>query len=144
MEDKEKRFKQYLKVTGYKYTTERKTIMQAILSINDHFDVDTLYDWIKKTANFAISQATIYRAMPIFMKAGIIKKSIQIKGRVNYEYALEDDHHDHLICIDCGKIIEFKNHKIEKLQEIVCKDYGFQALEHKLSIKGYCNKCQKP
>jgi len=141
MNKQEGAFTRFLKSRGLRFTLERRIILRAIVSIAGHFDVESLFDWLKEN-NENISRATIYRAIPLFIDSGIIKESLRCYDRINYECSFDNDHHDHLICIKCGAIIEFKDEKIEELQERVCKKYNFKPKEHKLGIRGFCNKCQ--
>ena len=127
-------FKEFLKTRGLRFTPERNIILKMIISFNDHFDVELLYDKIKQS-NTLLSRATVYRAIPLFLDSGLIKESLRCSGRINYD--------DHLICIKCGAIIEFKDDKIEEYQDNVCKKYNFKPIDHKLGIRGYCSKCQK-
>ncbi|MBN1700050.1 MAG: transcriptional repressor [Spirochaetales bacterium] len=132
--------KEYLRKRGLRYTPERKIVLQAILSIDGHFDVDDLYDWVRRHDE-SLSKATVYRAIPLFEEIGFLKESIRSEGRATYECAFGHEHHDHLVCVCCGKIIEFKDELIEELQQAVCRRYRFDAIEHKLSIRGYCSEC---
>ncbi|MBN1412889.1 MAG: transcriptional repressor [Spirochaetales bacterium] len=138
----ERDFRRFLKDKGLKYTNERKVILEGVNTIKGHFDVDTLFDWIKKGEN-ALSRATLYRSIPLFLEAGIIKEGVRKDGRTYYEMAFANEHHDHLICVACGRIIEFKDEKIESLQNAVCKEHKFHPVDHRLSIRGLCGKCWK-
>ncbi|MBN1797165.1 MAG: transcriptional repressor [Spirochaetales bacterium] len=142
MEKEELVFKNYLVSHGLKYTPERKIVFDAIISFSGHFDADTLYESIRRNKG-KLSRATVYRALPHFIATGIVKESLRFEGRTHYEKSLGTEHHDHLVCLGCGKIIEFKDEKIEELQNKVCKKYSFKALDHKLGIRGYCKTCQK-
>ncbi len=135
-------FKAYLKSNKLKLTPKRKIILETIFSSHRHFDVEKLYHELLKK-NKKISRATIYRTLPLLIKSNLIKKVSSNEEKVsNYEHVYGHDHHDHIICIKCGKIIEFKEEKIEKLQNSVCKKFKFKPLEHRLEIKGYCEKCK--
>jgi Fur family ferric uptake transcriptional regulator len=140
MNKQEAFFKEYLRKKGLRFTPERSVILKAIVSINGHFDVESLFERLKANDE-RISMATIYRSIPLFLNSGIIKESIRSDDRIHYERAFGRDHHDHLICIKCGAIIEFKDDRIEELQELVCKKYNFKPVEHKLGIHGYCKNC---
>jgi Fur family ferric uptake transcriptional regulator len=135
-------FQAYLHARGLKLTPERRVVFEAILSLKGHFDADTLFDWVRGREG-KISRATVYRALPHFIAAGLVKEAIRAQGRTTYESMYGTEHHDHLVCIVCGAIIEFKDDRIEELQNRVCEKYGFKPLEHKLGIRGYCRKCQK-
>ena len=134
-------FMNYLKRKGLKFTPEREAILEGAFSIHKHFDADELYEKLRKQKKHP-SKASIYRTLPLLIESGLISESLRCRGRVSYELIFGHAHHDHLICIKCGKIIEFKEEGIERLQEEVCKKYGFEPIDHKLGIKGYCEKCK--
>jgi Fur family ferric uptake transcriptional regulator len=142
METLEKTFKNFIRDKGLRYTPERRVLLEGILSIGSHFDADTLYDFVKEK-NRGLSKATIYRSIPLFIESGILKKSPRFHGREQYELIYGHEHHDHLICLSCGRIIEFKHEIIEELQNNVCNQYRFQPVDHSLSIRGYCRDCRK-
>jgi Fur family ferric uptake transcriptional regulator len=123
-------------------TKERTLLLKMIKDYNTHFDADELHDYIIKKGE-KLSRATIYRSLALFAESGIINQTIRKRGRAVYELALGQKHHDHLICIKCGNIIEFIDIDIEELQNKVCKEYDFKPTEHTLSIKGYCKECLK-
>jgi Fur family transcriptional regulator, ferric uptake regulator len=135
-------FKNYLRAQNLKFTPERRVVFEAIMSFPGHFDADALFDWLKHK-NTKISRATVYRALPHFISAGLVKEALRAEGRTTYENVYGSEHHDHLVCIGCGAIIEFKDDRIEALQNRVCEQYGFKPLDHKLGIRGYCKNCRK-
>ena len=136
------KFKNYLKEKGMKLTPERKAILEGVFSLHKHFDVDELYDELKKEKK-RISLASIYRTLPILIKSDLINETLRCQGKVSYELIFGHKHHDHMVCINCGKIIEFRNEKIEELQNMVCRNHSFKPIEHRLGIRGYCKECQK-
>jgi len=138
----EDRFRDHLKRKGLKFTPERELILKEVFSSHKHFDVEELFLRLRKK-NKAISRATIYRTIPLLIESDLIREALRCRDRVYYEHIFGHPHHDHLVCIECGKIIEFKNEKLEKLQDVICKKYGFEPIEHRLGIKGYCGRCQK-
>lgn len=138
----EQRFEEYLKSKELKYTSERILILKAIFSFRKHFDVEELFERLRKQGNY-VSRATIYRTIPLLLQSGLIAETFRCKNRIGYENIFKKKHHDHLLCIKCGKAIEFFNEKIERLQNEVCKKYNFRPLEHRLGIKGYCEDCYK-
>jgi len=87
--------------------------------------------------------ATVYRTIPLFVESGFIKEILQYQNTATYEHILGHKHHDHMLCVKCGKVIEFRDDRIEKLQDEVCKKYNFKSVEHRLGIRGYCRQCQK-
>ena len=136
----EKNFKKYLKSRKLKFTPERKLIAECIDSFSGHFDVEGLYAKIHKR-NHYLSVATIYRTFPHLISAGLIKEVLRCRNRPQYEKEFGFPHHDHLVCMRCGKILEFRDDRIEKLQNEVCRKYGFKSIEHRLGIRGYCKNC---
>ena len=138
----DQKFEEYLKSKELKYTSERNIILKAIFSFHKHFDVEELFEKLRKQGN-NVSRATIYRTIPLLIQSGLITETLHCQDKTSYENIFNKKHHDHLVCINCGKIIEFYNKKIEKLQEEVCKQHNFVSIEHRLGIKGYCEDCYK-
>ena len=138
----DQKFEEFLKLKELKYTSERKLILKAIFSFHKHFDVEELFEKLRKQGN-NVSRATIYRTIPLLIQSGLITETLHCQDKTSYENIFNKKHHDHLVCINCGKITEFYNEKIEKLQEEVCKQHNFTPLEHRLGIKGYCEGCYK-
>ena len=140
MIDADQKFEEFLKLKELKYTSERKLILKAIFLFYKHFDVEELFEKMRKQGNH-ISRATIYRTIPLLLKSGLITETLRCQDKISYENIFNKKHHDHLLCVKCGKIIEFYNEKIEKLQEEVCREHNFVPMEHRLGIKGYCEDC---
>ena len=134
-------FRNYLRTRGLRFTPERRVILEGIFSFSGHFDIEKLYDRLHRKAG-EISLATIYRTLPHLIKSGLIKEVMRCQDRPQYERSFGYPHHDHLICVRCGKIFEFKDSGIEKLQDRVCRRYSFKPTEHRLGIRGYCRSCQ--
>ena len=122
------------KIKGVRLTDQRKIIAQILSNSKDHPDVDELH---KRTSEIdkKISIATVYRTVKLFQEAGILEKHDFKGGKARYEQSL-DEHHDHLIDINSGKIIEFVDEDIEKLQNEVAKKLGYKLVDHKLELYG--------
>ena len=123
---------------GVKLTDQRKIIAKVMSDSNDHPDVDELYTRVSKI-DTKISIATVYRTVKLFEEAGIITKHEFKGGKARYE-ELNESHHDHLIDIKSGEIIEFVDEEIEKLQKKVADKYGYKLVDHKLELYGIKNK----
>ena len=119
---------------GVKLTEQRKTIAKIMSDSQDHPDVDELYKRASKIDS-KISIATVYRTVKLFEEAGIITKHDFKGGKARYE-ELNEGHHDHLIDIKTGEIIEFVDDEIEKLQQKVAEKYGYKLVDHKLELYG--------
>ena len=114
----------------------------GIVEAEGHFDADELLDSLKRKGE-RLSAATIYRTLPLFVRSGIIRETLRSRGRARYEHMWGHEHHDHLECVMCGTIIEFRDDELETLQNKVCGKHDFQPLEHRLGIRGVCASCRK-
>ena len=123
---------------GVKLTEQRKTIAKIMSDSQDHPDVDELYRRASKIDS-KISIATVYRTVKLFEEAGIVAKHDFKGGKARYE-ELNEGHHDHLIDIKTGEIIEFVDDEIEKLQQKVAEKYGYKLVDHKLELYGIKKK----
>ena len=123
---------------GVKLTEQRKIIAKVMSESTDHPDVDELYNRVNKIDS-KISIATVYRTVKLFEESGILAKH-EFKGsKARYE-ELNEGHHDHLIDIKTGEIIEFVDEEIEKLQKKVAEKYGYKLVDHKLELYGVKKK----
>ena len=119
---------------GLRMTDQRRTIATILDSVLDHPDVEELYRRINKV-DTSISLATVYRTVKLFEELGILEKLEFGDGRARYEDA-DREHHDHLINVQNGEVIEFIDSDIEKLQEKIAQELGFKLLGHKLELYG--------
>ena len=123
---------------GVKLTDQRKIIAKIMSNSNDHPDVDELYKRVIKIDS-KISIATVYRTVKLFEEVGILAKHEFKGGKARYE-EVNEGHHDHLIDIKSGEIIEFVDYEIEKLQKKVAEKYGYKLVDHKLELYGIKKK----
>ena len=123
---------------GVKLTDQRKIIAKVMSESNDHPDVDELYNRVSMIDS-KISIATVYRTVKLFEEAGILAKHDFKGGKARYE-EMSESHHDHLIDIKTGEIIEFVNDEIETLQKKVAEKYGYELVDHKLELYGIKKK----
>ena len=135
-------FERYLRSQHLKLTPQRRLILDKVMARRDHFEADELVATLKRRGE-RLSRATIYRTLPLLVKCGLIREVQFGEGRAHYEHAFRDGHHDHLICIECGRVVEFYDGSIERLQGGVCKSHDFQPLSHSLEIRGYCSRCRQ-
>ena len=119
---------------GMRMTEQRRIIARVLETAHDHPDVEELYRRaVKKDDNISIS--TVYRTVKLFEDAGIIERHDFRDGRSRYE-TVPEEHHDHLIDLRTGKVIEFNNEEIEKLQEVIARELGFKLVDHRLELYG--------
>ena len=123
---------------GVKLTEQRKLIAKVMSESNDHPDVDELYTRVSKIDS-KISIATVYRTVKLFEESGIVTKHDFKGGKARYE-EMRESHHDHLIDIKTGEIIEFVDNDIEELQKKVAQKYGYELVDHKLELYGVKKK----
>ena len=119
---------------GMRMTEQRRVIAQVLERSNDHPDVEELYRRAAEVDD-KISIATVYRTVRLFEEAGILERHDFRDGRSRYEQ-VSDDHHDHLIDLQSGKVIEFTNAEIEQLQELVARRLGYKLVDHRLELYG--------
>ena len=123
---------------GVRLTEQRKLVARVMSESEDHPDVDELHKRISKVDS-KISIATVYRTVKLFEEAGILAKHDFKGGKARYE-ELNEGHHDHLIDVKTGEIIEFVDDEIEKLQEKIAEKYGYKLVDHKLELYGIKKK----
>ena len=123
---------------GVKLTDQRKIIARVMSEANNHPNVDELYNRVSKIDS-KISIATVYRTVKLFEESGILARH-EFKGdKARYE-ELNESHHDHLIDVKSGEIIEFVDQEIEKLQKKIAEKYGYDLVDHKLELYGIKKK----
>ena len=126
---------------GVKLTDQRRIIAKVMSEASDHPDVDELYKRVSMIDS-KISIATVYRTVKLFEESGILEKHDFKGGKARYEQS-PDTHHDHLIDVKTGEIIEFVDEEIEKLQKKVAEKYGYTLVDHKLELYGVKKKINK-
>lgn len=142
MLSKEDIFREFLESKKLKFTTERQAILDRVFANHKHFEADELLVDLRQN-KLKISKATIYRTLSLLVKSGLLREVIFGERHTHYEQVYGQEHHDHLVCNGCGKIIEFVDNRIEKLQDEVCKKNNFEPESHRLQIQGLCHDCKK-
>jgi Fur family transcriptional regulator, ferric uptake regulator len=136
------RIEQACQDRGMRMTEQRRIIAQVIAESEDHPDVEELYRRAS-SVDSRISIATVYRTVKLFEDAGILERHEFRDGRARYEEA-SDQHHDHLIDVNSGDVIEFRNEDIERLQEAVARELGYKLVDHRLELYAVrLNKAQE-
>jgi Fur family ferric uptake transcriptional regulator len=131
-----------LKDKGMKYTEQRAIILQILVNLDDHLNAEEIHSIVQKEyPNQNIGIATIYRTLNFLEEVELISSLSFGKDGKRYEGNTQE-HHDHLICTSCGKIVEFLDDNIEKRQEVIALKNGFKITNHTMQIFGLCQKCQ--
>jgi Fur family transcriptional regulator, ferric uptake regulator len=147
MEIKEKekwyleRLDRYLVSQDLKQTRQRRLVVKYFLNSSNHTDAESLYRRLQKDDK-NVGLATIYRTLNLLKTAHLAVQHNFSDGRAVFEPLLPNEHHDHLICLNCNVIVEFINDTIEKLQVQEAEDHGFVLQEHRLDLFGYCKDCK--
>ena len=118
-----------LKSEGLRYTDQRQAIWDEIRNSNEHRDAEDIYLKLKE-GNVKVSRATVYRTIDVLVKNRLVSKMDVGEGRSLYEPRIDDEHHDHMICLDTGDIIEFYNKELEDLQDTIAKKHGYKVIRH--------------
>ncbi len=133
-------FEEFVRKHGLKSTQQRDAIVDQFLKSNGHISIDDLLTRVKRK-HPNIGYATVYRTMKLLAECGIAAARQFGDGQTRYEVMLDEHHHDHLICVQCGLILEFENHAIEALQDEMASQLGgFKLVRHKLELYGLCPK----
>ena len=114
---------------GLRLTRQRQAVWDEVKSSKAHLDAEDIYEKIKNKGVY-ISRATVYRTIDVLVKNNLLSKMNMGDGRNRYELKDEDHHHDHMICIETGKIIEFFDNDLEMLQEKIAKKHGYKVIRH--------------
>ena len=142
MKDSERHFRGFLRQRGLKLTRGRKDVLRAVVGRMGHFDVESLvYDLRRQGSR--VSRGTVYRSIPLLVEAAILRPVAFTDRHAHYENVLSTRHHEHLICLRCGTIIEFERKPLEQELEKVCRGKRFLPLAHKVEVTGYCAQCAK-
>jgi Fur family ferric uptake transcriptional regulator len=131
----------YLRSRGLRMTHEREALLSAALALRSHFTLDDLTQGVMQRDS-AASRATVFRSLPILVEAGILQPAPPSGEARRFELALGREHHDHLRCRSCGRIVEFRCEEIEKLQLDVARRHGFTLSSHVHELVGDCASCR--
>ncbi len=139
--EKKERLRDFMKKKGFKSTRQRDVIATEFLKTGEHVTAEEFYRKISKKHK-DIGFTTVYRTLKLLAKSGLATERIFADNLTRYEPLSAEDHHDHLICMNCGSIIEFENQKMERLQKKIADEFGFSIVTHKMEFYGYCKMCK--
>jgi len=137
----EKVLEEYISRNNLKITRQRRSVLKAFLDCENHVSAEELYNTVTETES-NIGLATVYRTLALLIRSGLASEMDFGDGQKRYEHRYKHKHHDHMICTECGKIIEFTNPIIEKLQDEIAAQNGFTITSHKLDLFGNCSDCK--
>ncbi len=132
---------EYISENNLKITKQRRTVLKIFLECKNHVSVEELYNIVLKTEP-KIGLATVYRTLALLTKSGLALEMDFGDGQKRYESSYKSTHHDHMVCTECGEILEFNHPLIEKYQEEVAIQKNFKITSHKLDLFGLCQDCK--
>jgi Fur family ferric uptake transcriptional regulator len=137
------RFRDFLVQNSLRLTAQRKAIIESAFSTRQHFTAEQLLEWSRRRDK-SVSRATVYRTLPLLTESGFVREMDFGKDHKFYDpnYA-EHPHHNHIICQDCDKIVEFDSDKIEKIETEISHRLGFSVKTHRLQITAACEELKK-
>ena len=135
-------FLEHIEKTGLRKTAQRDVILEVFLSTEEHMASEDLY-WLVQKQDPTVGHTTVYRTLKLLTDAGLAREVRLGDGRTYYEHHYNHEHHDHMICTECGKVIEFFSAELEAMQDKMADKYNFKPTHHSLRILGICEDCQK-
>jgi Fur family ferric uptake transcriptional regulator len=133
---------QALRDSGFRWTNQRALIVREALATHDHFTAEELLDLCRKK-DPKVSRATVYRTLTVLEDKGFVEGLETGDGGRRFEHVLGHEHHDHMVCTECEKILEFRDDELERRQELAAKRVGFRIQRHSLRLYGTCKQCQQ-
>ncbi len=141
MEKEKEIFFDHLKAAGLKRTNQRELILEVFIETEGHSSAEDLHQLIK-ARDPHVGFTTVYRTLKLLAECGLAREERLGDGRTRYEHLYNHQHHDHLICTECGLLIEFFSEVIENKQDEIAMQYDFLPTRHSLRIFGVCHECQ--
>jgi Fur family transcriptional regulator, ferric uptake regulator len=135
-------FLQHIQKAGLRRTGQRDLIMEIFLRTEEHLTSEDLY-WLVQKEDPSVGHTTVYRTLKLLTEAGLAREVRFGDNKTYYEHHYNHQHHDHMICTECGKVIEFFSPDIEDLQDQMADKFGFRPTHHSLRMWGICEDCQK-
>ena len=142
MTEEQEVFLKHIQKKGLKRTTQRDLILDIFLRTEEHLSSEDLYRLVKQQ-DPSIGQTTVYRTLKLLTEAGLAREVRFGDGITHYEHNYKHQHHDHMICSECGKIIEFYSPELEAIQDAMAVKHKFQQTSHLLRMIGICADCRR-
>src|SRR5262250_3125117 len=140
--EEEEVFLKHIQKKGLKRTSQRDLILEVFLRTEEHLSNEDLYRLVQKE-DPSVGQTTVYRTLKLLTDAGLAREVRFGDGRAHYEHNYKHEHHDHMICSECGKIIEFYSPELEAIQDAMAAKHKFKLTSHLLRMIGICAECRR-
>ena len=141
MKDELNRFEEFLHEKNLRMTPQRRIIAETLFATHHHIDAETLCDMVRGR-NRSVSRATVYRTLSLLVESKLLDGRDYGHGYKQYEHVVGHSHHDHLICSSCGKVLEFTNESVDRVQREILEEYGYVPETYSLVIHGLCPACR--
>ena len=135
-------FEEHIQKEGLRRTAQRDLILEVFLRTEEHLTSEDLY-WLVQKEDPTVGHTTVYRTLKLLTEAGLAREVRFGDNKTYYEHHYDHQHHDHMICTECGTVIEFFSPEIESLQDQMADNFGFKPTHHSLRLWGVCLECQK-
>src|ERR1700704_3643663 len=142
MSEEQEVFLKHIQKQGLKRTAQRDLILDVFLRTEGHVSGEDLYRLVREQ-DPTVGQTTVYRTLRLLTDAGLAREVRFGDGRAHYEHNYKHEHHDHMICSECGKIIEFYSPELEAIQDAMAAKHKFELTEHLLRMIGICDDCRR-
>lgn len=132
----------YMERKGMRSTSQRRLVSQVFFRTGGHLSIDEMLALVRKEDS-KVGYATVYRTLKLLVECGLASERQFDDTVTRFELAHRDSHHDHLICLQCKRIVEFEDDEIERLQDALAARHGFTLVSHKHELYGLCDQCSK-
>jgi Fur family ferric uptake transcriptional regulator len=136
------RFRRHLRDQHLPVTRQRDLVAQTVLTSDEHLSVDAIQRQLKEQGE-RVGTATVYRTLDVLVRSGLVRAHDFGEGFKRYEPMPQQTHHEHLICLRCGKVVEFQNERLERMIPIIADEYAFQHQRHRVEVYGLCQECRR-
>lgn len=136
------RFRRYLRDHNLPVTSQREAVAETVFFADAHLSVGDIERTLR-ARGVRIGKATVYRTLDVLLQAGLIQEHEFGEGFKRYEPLAAESQHEHLICMSCGKVVEFSSERLERMKALIAEEYGFRPHHHRLEIYGVCGECQR-
>ncbi len=135
-------FRRHLRDHNLPVTSQREAVAEILFCAGSHLSVSDIERGLR-ARGVRVGKATVYRTLELLREAGLVREHEFGEGFKRYEPLAAESHHEHLICMSCGKVVEFSSERLERMKALIAEEYGFRAHHHRLEIYGYCQACQR-